>query len=132
LADRALAVARDPIERALAFEQTGMVALNDYRGDLAWLSFRDAAELRAEHAPADRMAIARVCARAVEPPMRWPGSMTHFPSEDDVRRYLELGFANVGDTDSEEHVRLLFAAGFAPFAFGNRRAIDDEEAARAA
>ena len=132
LADRALAVARDPIERAMALEQTGMVALNDYRGDLAYSSFRDAADLRAEHAPADRMAIARVCARAVEPPMRWPGSMTHFPSEDEVRRYLELGFANVGDTDSEEHVRLLFAAGFVPFAFGTRRVIDDEEAERAA
>jgi class 3 adenylate cyclase len=132
LADRALAVARDPIERALAFEQTGMVALNDYRGDLAWSSFRDAAELRAEHVPADRMAIARVCARAVEAPMRWPGSMTRVPPEDDVRRYLELGFSNVGDADSEEHVRLLFAAGFVPFAFGTRRVVDDAEAERAA
>ena len=132
LADRAQAVARDPIERALALEQTGMVALNDYRGDLAYSSFRDAAELRAEHAPEDRMAIARVCARAVETPMRWPGSMMRVPSEEDVRRCLELGFANVGDRDSEEHVRLLFAAGFVPFAFGTRRAIDDEEAERAA
>jgi hypothetical protein len=132
LADRALAVARDPIERALALEQSGMVALNDYRGDLAYVSFRDAADLRVEHAPADRMAIARVCARAVEPPMRWPGSMTRVPSEDDVRRYLDLGLANVGDADSEEHVRLLFAAGFVPFAFGTRRVVDEEEAERAA
>ncbi len=132
LADRALTVARDPIERALALEQTGMVALNDYRGDLAYSSFRDAADLRAEHAPTDRMAIARVCARAVEPPMRWPGSMMRVPSEEDVRRYFELGFANVGETDSEEHVRLLFAAGFVPFAFGARRVIADQEYERAA
>jgi hypothetical protein len=132
LADRALAVARDPVERAVALEQTGMVALNDYRGDLAYSSFRDAADLRAEHGPTDQMAIARVCARTVEPPMRWPGSMMRVPSEEEVRRYLKLGFANVGDTDSEEHVRLLFARAFVPYAFGSRRVITDFECDQAA
>jgi tetratricopeptide (TPR) repeat protein len=127
LADRALTVARDPIERALALEQTGMVALNDYRGDLAYSSFREAADLRAKHAPTDRMAIARACARAVEIPMRWPGSMMRVPPEDEVRRYLDRGFANVGEMDSEEHVRLLLAAGFVAFAFGPRRLITNQE-----
>ncbi len=37
------------------------------------------------------------------------------PSERGGRnRYLELGFANVPEGDSEEHVRLLIAAGFGP------------------
>jgi len=113
--------------RAMALEQVGMVALNDYRGDLACSSFREAADLRAEYAPMDRMAIARVCARAVEVPMRWPGSMMHVPPEEEVRRYLDLGIANVGDGDSEELVRLLLAGAFAAYAFGPRRAIADGE-----
>jgi hypothetical protein len=127
LAQRAIALARDPIERADAVEQVAMVALNDYRGDLAYASFREAADLRAEHAPGDRMAIARACARAVELPMRWPGSMMRVPSEDEVRRYFELGFANVGQGDSEEHVRLLLGRAFVAYAFGPKRAISDEE-----
>jgi AAA ATPase domain/Adenylate and Guanylate cyclase catalytic domain len=131
LAGRALSIAREPIERAIAQEQIGMVALNDYRGDLAYASFREAADLRAAHAPTDRLGIARACARAVEPPMRWPGSMTHVPPEDEVGHYLDLGFNNVGEEDSEERVRLLFASGFVAFAFGPRRAISDEEYDRA-
>jgi len=127
MAERALALAREPLGRAMALEQVGMVALNDYRGDLACSSFREAADLRAEYAPMDRMAIARVCARAVEVPMRWPGSMMHVPPEEEVRRYLDLGIANVGDGDSEELVRLLLAGAFAAYAFGPRRAIADGE-----
>jgi class 3 adenylate cyclase len=131
MAERALALAREPIERAMALEQVGMVALSDYRGDLACSSFREAADLRAEHARTDRMAIARVCARAVESPMRWPGSMRHARPEDEVQRYLELGLANVGDADSEEHVRLLLARAFVAYAFGSRRAITEDEYERA-
>jgi hypothetical protein len=108
-----------------------MVALNDYRGDLACASFQEAADLRAEHAPADRMAIARVCARAAEVPMRWPGSMMHAQPEEEVRRYLDLGMAHVEDAESEELVRLLLARAFVPFAFGSRRAISDDEYERA-
>jgi class 3 adenylate cyclase len=132
MAERAQALAHEPLERAMALEQVGMVALNDYRGDLAYEAFGEAADTRAEHAPADRMAIARVCARAVEVPMRWPGSMMHVPPEVEVRRYLDLGIANVGDSDSEEHVRLLFAGAFVAYAFGSTRAITDEEYERAA
>jgi hypothetical protein len=104
-----------------------MVAMNDYRGDLAHASFGEAADLRARHHSDDRLAIARVCARAVEVPMRWPGSMKHVPAEEDVRRHLELGLANVGEQDSELHVRLLLARAFVPYAFGTRRAITDAE-----
>jgi class 3 adenylate cyclase len=131
MAERAKTLADDPLERAMASEQVGMVALNDYRGDLAHASFREAADLRAQHAPEDRMAIARVCARAVELPMRWPGSMMEIPPEDEVRRLLDLGFANVSDGDSDERVRLLLARGFVAYAFGHRRAISDDEFERA-
>jgi class 3 adenylate cyclase/tetratricopeptide (TPR) repeat protein len=130
-ADRALNLSEGPLERAMALEQVGMVALNDYRGDLAHASFREAADLRAQHVPQDRIAIARVCARAVEVPMRWPGSMMHVPPEEDVRRLLEMGFANVPQDDSEEHVRLLLASGFIAYAFGHRREIGDLEYERA-
>ncbi len=63
--------------------------------------------------------------------MRWPGSMMHVPPEVEVRRYLDLGLANVGDDDSEEHVRLLLAGGFVAYAFGHRRTISDDEYERA-
>ena len=131
MAERAQSLAEASLERALALEQVGMVALNDYRGDLAHASFRAAGDLRAEHVPKDEIAIARVCARAVEVPLRWPGSMMHVPPEEDVRRLLDMGFANVPKGDSEEHVRLLLAGGFFAYAFGHRRAISDEEYDRA-
>jgi class 3 adenylate cyclase len=131
MAERARTLAAGPVERAVALEQIGMVALNDYRGDLAYASFAGAADLRAEHALTDRMAIARVCARAAEIPMRWPGSMKRLPPEEDVQRFLELGLANVGDRDSEERARLLLARGFIAYAFGRRRTITDEEYRRA-
>ncbi|MEX2204121.1 MAG: adenylate/guanylate cyclase domain-containing protein [Actinomycetota bacterium] len=127
MAARALSLARDPLERATAVEQVGMVALNDYRGDLAYASFGEAADLRTEHDPDDRMAIARVCARAVEIPMRWPGSMKHVPQEEEVRGYFDLGFSNVGDDDSEEHVRMLLGRSFVAYAFGPKRVIADDE-----
>jgi len=127
MADRALALAREPLDRAGALEQFGMVALNDYSGDLAFASFGEAADIRAQHGPADRMAIARTCAFAVEAPMRWPGSMKRVPAEHDVRRYLDLGFANVGGDDSDVHVRLLLSRAFVPYAFGSRRIITDRE-----
>jgi hypothetical protein len=127
MAERALVLAGGPIERAAALEQVGRVGLNDYRGDLAWTSFKEAADLRAEHDPDDRMAIVRACADAVESPMRWPGSMKQIPAEEEVRRYFDLGFANVVDENSEAHVRLLLARAFVPFAFAPRRPISDEE-----
>ena len=131
MAERARALATGPLERAMALEQVGMVALNDYRGDLAYASFREAADRRAEHVPQDRMSVARVCARAAEPPMRWPGSMAQLPPEEEVRRYLDLGLANAGQADGEEHTRLLLARAFVPYAFGQRRVIGEAEYASA-
>jgi hypothetical protein len=122
LAEQALAIASSPVDRARALEQIGVVANSDYRGDLAWTSLKEAAELRLEHAPEDRAALARVCARAVEPPTRWPGSMRLVIEEDEIRRLVDLGLANVDtDEESESHVRLLIAEAFGPFSVGQGR-----------
>src|SRR5439155_10717794 len=132
LAERAVALATTPLERATALEHIGLVALNDYRGDLAWSSLGESADLLRVHAPQERSAIARVCARAVEAPLRWPGSMRTIPPEADVRRYLELGFDNVEAVDGEELVRLLLARAFEPYAFAPSRDISEEEFEQAA
>ena len=136
LTDQALAIADDPIERARALEARGHVALNDYRGDDAWDAFREAADLRLAHAPQDHDAIAYACARAVESPMRWPGSMRAWPDDDVVLRYLELGLAHASQEPNETLVRLLTAQAFRPFGLAttrpdasDRRAHDDAVAA---
>jgi class 3 adenylate cyclase/tetratricopeptide (TPR) repeat protein len=131
LAERALGLADGPLDRAAVLERIGRISIDDYHGDRAWETLRQAADILVEHAPDDRLAITRVCARAAEVPLRWPGSMTQPPSEEKVRAYLDLGFANLDDEETEEGVRLLMARAFAPFGFvgaGNR----DPEAARAA
>ncbi|HEX9124568.1 MAG TPA: adenylate/guanylate cyclase domain-containing protein [Actinomycetota bacterium] len=132
LAEKAERIADDPLERATALEQIGVTAISDYRGDLAWRCLREAADLRLEHAPDDHEALARVCARAVETPSRWPGSMREVPSEDEITRYIRIGFENAGDRDGESLVRLLSARAFGPFSFGPGRSLrpGEYEAAR--
>jgi class 3 adenylate cyclase len=128
---QAEAIASGPIERATALERLGIAAINSYQGDLAWRSLREAADLRIEHAPDDRAAIARVCATAVEPPSRWPGSMREVPSEEEIIRYIDEGLA-YADVEDEPLVRLLTARAFAPFSFGAGRELraDEYEACR--
>src|SRR5205085_6953761 len=81
------------------------------------------------------LAIVGLCARALEVPTRWPGSMRSIPSGE-APRYLELARANVSDEDSEELVRLLTVEAFWPFGFKGPPGPDDrsenEEDARAA
>ena len=118
--ERALALAVEPIERIAALEELGLNARSDYRGDLSWRNLREAADLRLQHTPQDRRAIAWVCAMALENPLRWPGSMKDFPEVDEVRRYLNTGFAHVDDAEGEESIRLLTLRSFEPFGFGSR------------
>jgi tetratricopeptide (TPR) repeat protein len=124
-------IANGPIERASALERLGIAAINSYQGDLAWRSLREAADLLIEHAPNDRAAIARVCANAVEPPTRWPGSMADVPTEAEISSYIQTGFANARAED-ESLVRLLTARAFGPFSFGGGRKLrpGEYEAAR--
>jgi class 3 adenylate cyclase len=127
LAERALAVADDDAQRARALEQIGSVALNDYQGDRAWESFTRAVDLRLRATPDDRIRIAGTCARAVEAPLRWPGSMRLIVDEDEVTRYIEIGFEHVPEGDSEERARLLMSRAFRPFAAWTRRIVSEEE-----
>jgi class 3 adenylate cyclase/tetratricopeptide (TPR) repeat protein len=131
LGEEALRMAVDPLERVLAFEDLGEAYVNDYQGDLAWKNFIAAIDTRVEALPDDREAIARLCARAVEVPTRWPGSMTEAPSEEQVTAYLERGFESVGPGDTPTLVRLLTNRSFWPFAFERDRPLSDEEFAGA-
>jgi class 3 adenylate cyclase/tetratricopeptide (TPR) repeat protein len=126
MADRAMSLASTPLERARVLELRGATALADYRGDLSWESYVEAVELRLQHAPDDHLAIAEACARAVETPARWPGSMWHPPPEAEVRRYLDLGIAHA-PKGSTALVRLLTARAFGPFAFAGERGTSEEE-----
>ena len=126
LADRAVDLAVSPLERATTLEQRGLVARNDYQGDLSWESFREAVDLRLRELPQDRHAIASSCAQAVENPMRWPGSMFHPPLEEEVRHYIDLGLEHASE-GSEDRIRLLTAAAFTPFGFAPLRGTTPEE-----
>jgi len=127
LAERALAVAEDDAQRVLALEQIGSVALSDYRGDRAWESLTQAVDLRLRATPEDRIRIAGTCARAVEAPLRWPGSMRLIVEEDEVARYIQIGFEHLPEGDSEERARLLMSRAFRPFAAWTRRIVGEEE-----
>jgi class 3 adenylate cyclase len=120
LADRALSLASTADERAQALEALGQAYQDNYQGDLAWKTYREAADTRLAGGPSDRSSIARLCARAVEAPTRWPGSMTVVAQPEIVHRYLEIGLEHAGNADSEELVRLLTAKSFLPFAFPER------------
>ena len=126
LANRAADLAVSPLERATTLEQRGLVARNDYQGDLSWESFREAVEIRLRDLPQDGHAIASSCAQAVENPMRWPGSMFHPPGEEEVRRYIDLGLERASEK-SEDRIRLLTAAAFTPFGFAPLRGTTREE-----
>jgi class 3 adenylate cyclase len=131
MAERLVGLSMTPLELAEALELRGGCALADYRGELAWQSYKEAVDLRLAEIPEDRLAIAEACAGAVEAPMRWPGSLRTQPSEEEVRRYLEIGLSAAGPEESVPLVRLLGARSFVPFAYGSRRDVPDEESEEA-
>jgi class 3 adenylate cyclase/tetratricopeptide (TPR) repeat protein len=131
LAEQALGLAGETIERAGALEALGAAYQIDYRGDLGWKYFTEAIDARLEGVPGDRESIAQLCARAVEVPTRWPGSMTHVPSEEEATRYLSVGFEHAGEKDSPTLVGMLTARAFWPFAFLRDRPFSREELASA-
>ncbi len=131
LAEQALTLATETLERSRALEALGAAYMNDYQGDLAWKHFTEAVDARLEAAPGDREAIARICAWAVEVTTRWPGSMTDIPTEELATRYMDVGFENVGKKDSPTLAHLLSLRAFWPFAFLRDRPFSDEELAKA-
>ena len=130
MTERALISAADPRERIEALEELGLVARNDYRGDLSWRSFKEAIDLRLRHVPEDRRAIAWTCAQGLENPLRWPGSMRESPPVEEVRRYLDIGFEHLDEEDAEESIRLLTLRAFEPFGLTWRTGTDPAERER--
>ena len=134
-AEQAMTFAADPLDRASAMNARGLAALFDYDGDVAWFSLKEEVDFLLEHAPEERRSIARACARAVETPFRWPGSMKTLIPEEEVVRYIEIGLANLDpDEESEEMVRLLLARSMGLFARWRPDEVDSAmvEAAREA
>ncbi|MGH9167043.1 MAG: ATP-binding protein [Acidimicrobiia bacterium] len=118
LAERALSLAGNPLERASALEALGWAGQLDYRGDLGWRYLREAVDELLTGAPEEHRDIARLAAAAVEVPTRWPGSMRSIPPEEEVARYVEVGLSQVEEGDSEVRLRLLMARSMWPWAFG--------------
>jgi class 3 adenylate cyclase/tetratricopeptide (TPR) repeat protein len=126
LALDALALAANALERSLAHEAAGEGYYVDYRGDRAWESLRAAVDERIRSRPVDDRAVASLCAKAVEIPMRWPGIMMQLPEYGEVIRYLHLGLEHVDQSDGEERVNLLTLLAFRPFAFFYRGSPPEE------
>jgi class 3 adenylate cyclase/tetratricopeptide (TPR) repeat protein len=125
-AKSALELASDAHELSLTLEALGLCALWDYRGDDAWTELARAVDERLAAGTGRGDGLAMLCARAVEPPTRWPGSMTFAPPEADVARYVEVGLAHA-QPESEARIRLLIARSLWPFAF-RREGYTEEEA----
>src|SRR6266540_2273448 len=117
LAELASSIAATDAERAEALEALGNAYQANYQGNLAYRYFKEVADIRLAGVPEDARAIARICARTVEVPLRWPGSMATLPAESEVAPYLEIGLRHAGDEDNEELARLLTGRSFWPYAF---------------
>ena len=117
LAAQAIDLASPGRERSLAYEESGEAYFNSYDGDEAWRGFTSSVEAELGADQPDPVRVAYLCARAIETPTRWPGSMRTTPDEPDVRRYLDIGLAHVPPGDNRERVKLMGAQGSWPFAF---------------
>ena len=127
LGEQAIDLSRDDLERSLAQEAYAEACFNGYRGDEAWTAFTAAVDAEVAAGPAgDPIRVAYLCARAVEVPTRWPGSMKSALDEQDVRRYLDLGVAHLPQGDSEVGVRLGAVRSSWPFAFPEVTFSDEE------
>jgi class 3 adenylate cyclase/tetratricopeptide (TPR) repeat protein len=118
LAREALQLAETPLERARALEVLGYAAFVNIDGSLSWESLREAADILKAEAPDERERLALICAHAVMVPTRAQGLMHAQPPAEDVRPYLELGFASSDGSDSEALVLLLATEGYWEFGYG--------------
>lgn len=109
---------RNALEASRAAEALGEAHFFAYQGDAAWRALKEAIDLRAEEEdPAGPdPEIARLCARALQLAVRWPGAMQARPDEVMVLRYLHLGMDHAPPR-SEESIRLLTMQGFWQHAF---------------
>jgi tetratricopeptide (TPR) repeat protein len=131
LGEQALSIAEFDVERAVALEVVGDSYQTNYDGSQAHAALREALELRIRTVPEDRRAIARLSAKVLEAPTRWPGSMHRIPEHTELDPFLEMGLANAGEGDSVELVQLLTAKAFWPFAFPEATLGDEDATAMA-
>jgi class 3 adenylate cyclase len=117
LAAAADAIAVGDRERARTAEALGEAYFFGYEGDPAWHHLRESIDLLSSAESASSSEIARLCARALETPCRWPGTMETRPPEDEIARYLALGYEHAGPGDGESRARLLLLESFWPHAF---------------
>jgi class 3 adenylate cyclase len=122
IAEAADAIALGPLEQARVQEQLGLTLLAEYDGDDAWIALRTAVDLHLEADEPDSAEIARLCAAAIETPLRWQGTMRQLPPMAEILRYLQIGLDHAGSDDSESLARLLTALSFAPIATGRHGA----------
>jgi class 3 adenylate cyclase/tetratricopeptide (TPR) repeat protein len=112
LAEAALEVAETPVEKARALESRGRAEHAVAQGDLAWRSYTAAVDTLVEGGSTDSAWIADLCSLALATAVRWAGTMSRVPPEEEASRYLELGLAHLPDGDSAERARLLTAQAF--------------------
>jgi class 3 adenylate cyclase/tetratricopeptide (TPR) repeat protein len=112
LAEQALDLARAPLERVQALEALGDGYFGESIGDDAWRSYTEAIDIRVAELPDDGEAIALLCGRALQTPLRWTGTMRRVPPEEDTALYLRIGTENASDGDGEALSLLLAAQAF--------------------
>jgi class 3 adenylate cyclase/tetratricopeptide (TPR) repeat protein len=127
MAEVALAVAREPVERSDALHALGETYFLSSQGDLAWTSLREAIDARlAEEVDGKNAAVAALCARALEIVTRGRGAMRARLREEEASPYLEIGLRHLADGDSEERVRLLTVQAFWPYSFRESTSTENE------
>ena len=117
MSERALTLASGPRERARALEAMAESYLLDSQGDLAWASWREAADVLLASRDADGEAVARACLRALEMATRGRGAMRSRLSRDDAQPYLRAALERVGTEEGEDLARLLIVQSFWPYSF---------------
>jgi hypothetical protein len=117
LAEQAVEIAEDDLERTDAYEALAEACFAQAFGDRAWRYFLEAMHARARTEPPDGERVAYLAARAVELPQRWPGSMRTIPDEAESAAVLDEGFAALPPGDSEARIRLLGLRAGWPFAY---------------
>ncbi|MBA3739089.1 MAG: AAA family ATPase, partial [Actinobacteria bacterium] len=118
LAEEALDLSADALERTDALEMLAEASFVDYSGDLAWRYYREAAFTRVGTEPPDGPRVARLAALGCDVAVRWPGSMRgEIPAEETVRELWELGMSHLPPGDTDERIRLLGIRAGWPFAF---------------
>ncbi len=116
-ASQARRFAASPLEASRAAEALGEAFFYAYQGDPAWRALQEAIDLRIdEETDEPDPDVARLCARALQLLVRWPGAMQTRPDEITVLRYLHLGMDHAAPR-SEDAVRLLTLKGFWQHAF---------------